>query len=107
VAERRVAEALRTRASDSDPAADRQERGEPPAAPSAWKRDRQEQERDREPEDDVGDSWRADRERADHLRQTYGWRVPQPPPRAQPWLPLSRNDDRDYEPPDRSGPLAG
>jgi hypothetical protein len=66
VAERRVTEAPRTRATDSDP---------PPEPP------------DREREDDFGDGWRTYRERADHLRQTYGWTVPQPPPRAGSWLP--------------------
>jgi hypothetical protein len=43
IGERRVAEALRARASDPDPAAGRQEPGDPPAE---RERDRQEQERD-------------------------------------------------------------
>jgi hypothetical protein len=101
VGERRVAEALRTRATDCDPAADRQERGDPPAAPANHERDRQDQERDREPEEDFGDGWRTYQERADHIRQTYGWRVPQPPPRAEPWLPLGDDDQEPDQPPDR------
>jgi hypothetical protein len=49
------------------------------------------------------DSWRAYRERAEHIRQTYGWPVPQPPPRAEPWLPLGRYDDQEHDqPPYRS-----
>jgi hypothetical protein len=80
------------------PAADRQEPGDPPAD---RERDRQEQERDRKPEGEFGDSWRTYRERADHLRETYGWKVPEPPPRAEPRLPLGRDDeqerDSDYE----------
>jgi hypothetical protein len=69
--------------------AGRQEPGAPPAEPV--ERDRQEQERDREPEDDLSDSWHSYRERADRIRQTYGWKVPQPP-RVEPWLPLARDD---------------
>jgi hypothetical protein len=86
VGERRVAEALRARASDPDP-----------------ERDRQEQERDRKPEDDFSDSWNTYRERADRIRRTYGWTVPQPPPRAEPWLPLGRDDhqERDSDREDR------
>jgi hypothetical protein len=104
VGERRVAEALRTRATDADPAAGRQEHGAPPAEPPDRERDR---ERDREPEEDFGDSWRTYRERADHLRQTYGWTVPQPP-RAENWLPLGRDDDQEHdEPPDRTRPWLG
>jgi|SRR6266508_3893668 len=100
VAERRVAEALRTQATDQDPAAGHQEHGDPPAD---RERDRQDQERDHESEDDFSDSWRAYRERADHIRQTYGWTLPQPPPRATNWLPLGHNDDREHDvPPDRS-----
>jgi hypothetical protein len=95
VGERRVAEALRARAPTR--AAGRQQPGDPPA-----ERDQQEQGRDREPEDDFGDSWRAYRERADHIRQTYGWRVPEPPPRAENWLPLGGDDQEHGEPPDRS-----
>jgi hypothetical protein len=30
---------------------------------------------------------------AHHIRQSYGWTVPEPPPRAQNWLPLGRDDD--------------
>jgi len=88
VGERRVAEALRARASDPDPERDRQE---------------QEQERDRKPEDDFSDSWNTYRERADRIRRTYGWTVPQPPPRAEPWLPLGRDDhqERDSDREDR------
>jgi hypothetical protein len=97
VGERRVAEALRTRASDPDPAAGHQESGELPAERA---RDRQEQQR--EPEADFGDSWRAYQERADDIRQTYGWTVPEPPLRAEPWLPLGRDDqERDSDREDR------
>jgi hypothetical protein len=89
VAERRVAEALRSRAIDPD-----------------RERDWQGEEPDREPED-LGDSWRAYRERADHIRQTYGWTVPQPP-RATNWLPLGHGDDQEYDqPPDRSRKWSG
>jgi hypothetical protein len=71
--------------------------------PAERERDRQGQEQEREPEDDFGDSWRAYRERADHLRQTYGWSVPEPTPRAERWLPLGRNDDQERDQPlDRS-----
>jgi hypothetical protein len=86
VGERRVGEALRTRAPAPDPAAGRQEPGGPPAGPADRERDRQdhEQERDRQLEDDFGDSWRTYRERAEHLRRTYGWTVPQQAPRAEP-----------------------
>jgi hypothetical protein len=100
VGERRVAEALRARAVDPDPAAGRQQPGDPAAE---RERDQQEQERDREPEDDFSDSWHSYRERAEHIRRTYGWTVPEPPPRAEPWLPLGRNDDQEHdETPDRS-----
>ena len=100
VAERRVAEALRAQATDSDPAADRQEPGDPPAG---QERNRPGQERDREPEDDFSDSWRTYRERAEHLRRAYGWKVPEPPARVEPWLPLGRDGDQEHgEPPDRS-----
>jgi hypothetical protein len=94
VGERRVAEALRTRADDSGPAAGRQEHGGPPAEPPDWQR--------QEREDDFGDSWRAYRERADQIRQTYGWTVPKPPPRAENWLPLGGDDQEHDQPPDRS-----
>jgi hypothetical protein len=95
VAERRVAEALRARAADSDPAG-YQHHGDPPAAPA-------DQERDRQAEEDFGDSWRTYRERADRIRQTYGWTVSEPPPRASNWLPLGGDDDQDHDqPPDRS-----
>lgn len=90
VAERRVAEALLTQAADSDPAADRQESGDPPAE---RERDRPDQERQRDPEDDLSDSWHT-YQRAEHLRQTYGWTLPQPPPCAEPWLPLGRDEDQ-------------
>jgi hypothetical protein len=96
VGERRVAEALRARASDPDPAAGRQEPGDPPAERERDRHD-QEQEREREPEDNFGDSWHSYRERAEHIRWTYGWTVPQPPPRAEPWLPLGRDDDQERD----------
>ncbi len=97
-----MAEALRARATDPDPAVGRQEPGDPPAAPPDRERDRQEQERQREPEDDFSDSWRTYQQRAEHIRQTYGWRVPQPPPRAENWLPLGHDDQERDQPPDRS-----
>jgi hypothetical protein len=85
VGERRVAEALRTRASDPDPVGGRREPGSPPAEPAERERDQQGQERDREPEDDFGDSWHSYRER------------------AEPWLPLGRDDDQEHDQPsDRS-----
>jgi hypothetical protein len=100
VSERQVAEALRVRATDPDPAAGRQKYGDPPAE---RERDRQDQERDREPEHDFSDSWRSYRERADHLRQAYGWALPELPPRVEPWLPLGRTDDHEHDgPPDQS-----
>jgi hypothetical protein len=103
VGERRVAEALRTRATDAGPAAVREEQSDPPAEPADRERDRQDQGRDREPEDELGDSWRTHRERAEHIRQTYGWRAPELPPHAEPWLPLGRGDDHEHgEPSDRS-----
>jgi hypothetical protein len=74
VAERRVAEALRTPPTDPNPAAGRQEHGDRPAEPA-------DRERDREPED---------------------WTVPEPPPRAEPWLPLGGDDQEHDQPPDRS-----
>jgi len=75
----------------------------PAGAPADRERDREGEERDHEREEDFGDSWRTYRERADHIRQTYGWRVPQPPPRAENWLPLGRDDDQEHdEPLDRS-----
>jgi hypothetical protein len=92
VGERRVAEALR-QATDADPPAGRPESGVPPAE---RERDRQDQEHQREPEDDFGDSWRAYRERADRIRRAYGWTVPEPP-RAEPWLPLGRDDDQERD----------
>jgi hypothetical protein len=94
VGERRAAEALRARASDPDPAAGRQAPGELPAERA---RDRQGQERQREPEDDFSDSWRSYRERADRIRQAYGWTVPEPPPRVEPWLPLGSDDDQERD----------
>jgi hypothetical protein len=67
-----------------------------PGDPRAeWERDQQDQERDREPKDDFGDSWRTYREPAERIRRTYGWRVPEPPPRAEPWLPLGRDNDQE------------
>jgi hypothetical protein len=72
VSERRVAETLHTRATDHDPAAGRQEGSDPPAEPPDQERDRQGEQRDREPED-FGDSWRTYRQRADHIRRTCGW----------------------------------
>jgi hypothetical protein len=93
VGERRVAEALRARAAEPDPAAGRQARD--PLAER--ERDQQDQERDREPEDDFSDNWNTYRERADHIRRTYGWRVPEPPPRAGPWLPLGCDDDQERD----------
>jgi hypothetical protein len=99
VAERRVAEALRARATDFDPAAGHQEHAEPPGGRPDW----QGEERDRAREEDFGDSWHAYRERADHIRQTYGWTVPKPPPRAENWLPSGRDNDQEHdEPLDRS-----
>jgi hypothetical protein len=64
------------------------------------------EERDSEREDDFDHSWRTYRERADQIRQTYGWTVPEPPPRAENWLPLGRDDDQEHDeppagPPDR------
>jgi hypothetical protein len=101
VGERRVAEALRAQAADSDPAAGRQEHGDLPADQErdrhSEERDRQDQQRQREPEDDFSDTWHSYRERADHLRQTYGWKVPEPPLRAEPWLPLGRDDDQERD----------
>jgi hypothetical protein len=64
----------------------------PPAEPAEWEGDPQDQERDREPEDDFGDTWRSYRERAEHIRQAYGWKVPEPPRRVEPWLALGRDD---------------
>jgi hypothetical protein len=62
------------------------------------------EERDSDREDDFGDSWRTYREHADHIRQTYGWTVPEPPPRAENWLPPGRDDvqEHDEPPEDRS-----
>jgi hypothetical protein len=98
VGERRVAEALRVRASDPDPAAGRQDPGAPPAE---RERDRVDQERDREPEDDFSHGWRTYRERAEQIRRAYGWKVPEPPPRAEPWLPLGHDEERDSDREDR------
>jgi hypothetical protein len=50
-------------------------------------------------QDDFGDSWRTYRERADQIRQAYGWTVPEPSPRAEPWLPLGRGDDQEHDQP--------
>jgi hypothetical protein len=47
--------------------------------------------------DDYGDSWRAYQERRDHIRDTYGWTVQEPPPRGGGnWLPLGSDDGDDY-----------
>jgi hypothetical protein len=47
-------------------------------------------------QDDFGDSYRAYTERADHIRQTYGWTEPAPPPPGGGnWLELGRYDDQD------------
>jgi hypothetical protein len=100
VGERRVAEALRARASEPDPAAGRQEPDGPPAEPERDRPD-QEQERQREPELGFGESWRIYRERAEHIRQTYGWTAPEPPG-AENWLPLGSDDRELGESPDRS-----
>jgi hypothetical protein len=85
-----------------DPTAGLQDHGDPPAKPADRERDRQEQERDRqdqerdhEPEDDFSDSWNTYRERADRIRRAYGWTVPQPPPRVEPWLPLGHYDHQE------------
>jgi hypothetical protein len=109
VAERRVAEALRAWATDGDPAADHQEHGDQEHGELPDRsRDWQGEERDSEGEEDFGDSWRTYRERADHIRQTYGWTVPEPPPRAEHWLPLGRDDDQEHDqPPDRSRRWSG
>jgi len=73
VAERRVAQALRARATDPNPAAGRQEHDDPPPQPADPECNRQDQKRDRGPEDDFDDSWRTYRERADHIaRPTAG-----------------------------------
>ena len=98
VGERRVAEALRAQAADRDQAAGRQEYSDPPAEPP----ERQREESDSQREEGFSDSWRTYRERADHIRQTYGWRVAEPPPRAENWLPLGRDDQEHDQPPDRS-----
>jgi hypothetical protein len=80
----------------------RQQHGDPPVEPPDRERHRQDRERDREP-DEFGNSWRTYRERAEHIRQAYGWKVPQPPPRAENWLPLGADDDQEHDqPPDRS-----
>jgi hypothetical protein len=55
VGERPVVEALRAQASDPDAAAGRRP-GDPPAESTDRECDRQGQERDREPENDFGDS---------------------------------------------------
>jgi hypothetical protein len=86
VGERRVAETLRTQASDHNPAAGRQQFDAPPA-------DQERDQQDREREDDFSDSWQSYRERADRVGRAYGWRVPEPPPWTEPWLPLGRDED--------------
>jgi hypothetical protein len=102
-----VPEALRTRVTDPDSAGGRQEHGAPPAKSADQERERQGQERDCEPEDDFGDSWRTYRERIEHVRQTSGWTVQQAPPRAENWLPLGGDDQEYDQPPDPVAPLAG
>jgi hypothetical protein len=82
VGERRVAEALRARAGEPDPAAGRQEPGDPPAEPAERERDQQDQERAREPEDEFSDRWHSYRERANHLHQ---------PPTVATWLARPRS----------------
>jgi hypothetical protein len=94
VGERRVAETLRAQATDPDPAAGYQERG---VLPAERERDRQDQEHQREPEDDLSDSWRTYQERVNQIRQAYRWTVPEPPPRAEPWLPPGRDDDQERD----------
>jgi hypothetical protein len=84
-----MAEALGTWATDPNPPAGHQERGDQeqqqlPDSSCGWEAE----ERDREPEEDFGESWRTYRERTDHIRPTHGWTVPEPPPRAGHWLPL-------------------
>ena len=45
-------------------------------------------------QDDFGDSYRAYTERADHIRQTYGWTLPEPPPPGGGhWLESGYDDD--------------
>jgi hypothetical protein len=44
--------------------------------------------------DDYGDSWRAYKERADHIREVYGWTLPEPPPPGGGhWMEPGRYDD--------------
>jgi hypothetical protein len=56
-----------------------------PRAPAAADSSRgwEGEERDRKPEEDFGESWHTYRERTDHIRQTYGCTVPEPPPRVE------------------------
>jgi hypothetical protein len=45
-------------------------------------------------EEDLGDSWRTYKERADHIRRTYGWTTPEPPPPGGGnWLELGERDE--------------
>jgi hypothetical protein len=47
-------------------------------------------------QDEFGDSYRAYTERADHIRQAYGWTLPEPPPPGGGnWLELGRYDDQE------------
>jgi hypothetical protein len=44
--------------------------------------------------DDYGDGWRTYKERADHLREVYGWTRPEPPPPGGGhWMEPGRYDD--------------
>ena len=90
--------ALRSRAGRPVRSAGRQEHSDPPAE---REHDRQDQKHQREPEDDFGDSWSTYRERAEHLRQAYGWRVSQPT-RATNRLRLGGGDQEHKLPMDRS-----
>jgi hypothetical protein len=91
VVERQVAEVLRTWATDPDPVVARSSATRWPSRPTGSMTSST-PERDREPEENFGDSWRTYWEHADHIHQIYDWKVPQPPPRAMDWLPLGRDD---------------
>jgi hypothetical protein len=67
---------------------DREQRGERREAGRASRPDRSHQPQERE--------------RAEHLRRTCGWSVPEPPTPAEPWLALGPDDQEHDEPPDRS-----
>jgi hypothetical protein len=97
-----VAEALHAMSADPDPPAGHP-RARRPAGWVAGRTARQGEERDSDREDDFGDSWRTYRERADHIRQIYGWTVLQRPPHAENWLTLGHDDEQEHaEPPGRS-----